>query len=143
VNVAECRSNHSISTAPKWNLSTQSDYSVPINANLDGYVRGPLTFYPSNPNQSIYYVVPSYAMLNLYLGARSPSRVWDASVFVKNATNTQRTLSLDPLQQSSKGGSSGSEGTRFTPERQFGVNARHNFGGPLANGRWQPPSHGQ
>jgi outer membrane receptor protein involved in Fe transport len=135
VYVAECPSNHSISTAPKWDATVQSEYSVPLNTQVDGYVRGLLTYYPSNPNESVGFVVPDYALLNLYLGIRSSNRVWDVTAFVKNATNTQRTLSQNSTEETPVGGlanyfgPSGYYGTTFTPPRQFGLTARYNFGG--------------
>jgi len=134
VYVAECRSSRSISTQPLWNAVLQSEYSVPVTTKLDGYVRGLLTYFPSNPNASIGYTVPDYAMLNMYFGLRSADRAWDVTLFAKNATNVQRELSQDSVEQVSGGGvpnffgPSGYYATTLTPPRQFGVTARYNFG---------------
>jgi iron complex outermembrane receptor protein len=129
-----CNSNASVSRAPSWNTSLQSEYSMALASRADGYVRGLLTYYPRNGNASQGFVANSYALLNLYVGVRDPENLWDVSLFAKNLTNTRVTLSKDFATLSEAGnvtstfGSSGYYATTFTAPLQVGLSVRYAVG---------------
>jgi iron complex outermembrane receptor protein len=132
--VYRCNSNQSVSRAPSWTTTWQSEYSMALASQADGYIRGLLTYYPRNDNASQGFVADSYALLNLYVGVRDPDNLWDVSLFAKNVTNTRVTLSKDFATLSEAGnvtstfGSSGYYATTFTPPLQVGLNVRYSFG---------------
>jgi iron complex outermembrane receptor protein len=80
----------------------------------------------------------SYQLLNLYLGVRDPSGVWEVSIYGKNVTNTERVLSRSgftmttPLNlgvgQTNYYGGTATSGLTMTPPREFGVSLRYAFG---------------
>jgi iron complex outermembrane receptor protein len=143
--VAACQVNDRLSFAPDWNLVLQSQYELPITAQLDGFVRGLLTYYPKNkqdPNNP-YDNVDAYGLLNLYAGVRSNDGAWEVSLFAKNVTKTGETLSLGngplvtgyqellpPTFTTTQGASLASPymTARYTPQREFGLNVRYAFG---------------
>lgn len=132
--VYECSSNAAVSRAPSWNTTLQSEYWVPLAKSMDGYVRGLLNYYPSNPNASPGYDVSSYALVNLYVGVRDPEGAWEVTVFAKNLTNRFVTLSKDPAPIAEIGGIGNTFGTpgyyntSFTPPLQVGLNVRYALG---------------
>ena len=134
--VAFCQSNASTSTAPLWNFNVQSEYDQPVTAQLSAFIRGLFSYQPSNPNASLNYTVPSYGLLNLYFGVRSPVQHWEADVFIKNLTNTDKVLTLGPTpivpylpgNTIPLFGQSGYTSVTLTPPRQYGLNLRYKFG---------------
>jgi len=132
--VALCKSSTSASTAPKWNANLQSEYDWPVVSRVDAFLRGLLNYQASNPNMNQDYVVPSYALLNLYLGIRDPSQKWEVSLFAKNVTDTFKVVTLGatpviaPAGLSTVFGGSGYTAVSYTPPRQFGINLRYSFG---------------
>jgi iron complex outermembrane receptor protein len=133
-----CTVSTSISTAPKWNANLQSEYSMPITSSMDGYVRGLFTYYPENDRASgegSGFTAESYGILNLYTGIRSPEGNWEIQLFAKNVTNTENTLTYDPLSErnpmgpvNDNFGDSGYHKTSITPLREFGLTLRYAFG---------------
>lgn len=127
-----CKSSQAISTAPSWNATLQSEYTVPFGKTLDGFVRGLLDYYPRNPNTGLGYVVPSYALANLYFGVRSDG--WEATVFAKNLGDrfVRLSRSYTPIVEGGGlggyFGSTGYYGTSFTQPLQVGLNLRYSFG---------------
>jgi iron complex outermembrane receptor protein len=98
--IARCRTSGSSATTPRWNATLQSEYNHPITAHVDGVVGGVVTYYPSNPNSDPRYVVPSYALLNVYLGVRSPGSGWEVQAFAKNLGNNRTITALaQPMSQ--------------------------------------------
>ena len=138
--VYECKNNQAISNAPSWNTTLRSEYSVPLAKSLDGYIRGFATYYPRNPNAVQGYVVPSYAIANLYLGVRDPKSAWEGSFFVKNIGNRTVLLNKSYFQIQEQGGlnavfgspgyysASGTGVAMITPPMQLGINLRYAFG---------------
>jgi iron complex outermembrane recepter protein len=138
--VYECKNNQATSNAPSWNTTLRSEYSLPLAKALDGFVRGFATYYPRNPNAAQGYVVPSYAIANLYLGVRDPKSAWEGSLFVKNIGNRTVLLNRSPFQIQEQGGlnavfgspgyysASSSGGQLVTAPMQIGVNLRYAFG---------------
>jgi outer membrane receptor protein involved in Fe transport len=133
--VYECNNKQTISTAPSWNASVHSEYSMPLAKRLDGYLRGLLTYYPSNPNALQGYDVPSYALINIYVGARDPDGSWELSLFAKNLTNRLVLLNKSYFQVQEMAGLNAIFGNpgyyntvQVTPPRQVGLNLRYTIG---------------
>jgi iron complex outermembrane receptor protein len=143
--VAACRTNERLSRAPNWSLTVQSEASQPIAPDVDGFVRGLLSYYPKNPNDpdNPYDTVKAYGLLNMYLGIRSPGGAWEVSVFAKNIANTGRVLTRDDIPLSTAAQVLApptfrtTVGTNFptsyvdvtyTQPREIGLNVRYAFG---------------
>jgi iron complex outermembrane receptor protein len=134
-----CKNNQAVSQAPSWNTTVQSEYTRPIAKGLDGYARGYVSFYPSNPNAVQGYDVPSYAIFNLFLGVRDPTDSWEISVFAKNLFNRFVLLNKPYFQVQEINGNinsafgnsgyyGGANSLQVTPPMQLGVNLRYTFG---------------
>lgn len=135
-NISACLLNGPANTAPRWNGTLVSEYTRPVSGNLDGYVRGLLSWSggtqndPVNANDS----VKGYGLLNLYLGLRSSDGAWDISAYGKNITNTFRVLTRSNGPRATVISGPGTQsftnyfGIATTPEREFGVNLRVRFG---------------
>jgi iron complex outermembrane receptor protein len=143
--VAACKTDQRLSDAPDWSLTLQSEYHRPLVTGIDGYIRGLLTYYPSNVNDPTnpYDNVPAYGLLNLYLGARSTDGKWEISLFGKNITDTGETLQKDdtvlatsvqalqpPTFRTTLGGQIPSSyvNAHYTAPREFGINLHYAFG---------------
>ncbi len=115
-----------------------SEYSMPVTASMDGYVRGLYTYNPSNNRASgegAGFTADSYGILNLYTGIRSSEGAWELQLFAKNLTNTKTTLTYEagtdnnPVSPVSLNfGDAGYHRTTVTALREFGVTARYAFG---------------
>lgn len=143
--VAACRVNDRLSFAPDWSATVTPEYALPVTDRLDAFVRGLFTYYPKNerdPNNR-YDQVDAYGLLNVYAGIRSPDGAWEVAVFAKNATNTGEALEvggspavtnyqrlLPPTFRTTEGSTLASPyiTTRYTPERELGLNVRYAFG---------------
>jgi iron complex outermembrane receptor protein len=109
---------------------------MPVTASIDGFVRGNLVYNPKNPNNSQTYVTPAYALLNLFLGVRSPDQKWEVSVFGKNITDTVKILNEGPNYSPPGNFLAVFPNTVYTqysavtltPPREFGVVVRYSFG---------------
>lgn len=134
--VARCRSNEAISRTPRWNLTLQSEYAVPVSDRVDGFIRGNFVYYPDNPNSSQGRVIDKYSLLNMFAGIRSPDGDWEVSIFANNLLNTQQVLAVTPLAPNSAGNPGAFFGNPvsnyqtigYTPRREFGLNVRYMFG---------------
>jgi iron complex outermembrane receptor protein len=130
-----CKSNATVSAAPPWNATLQSEYSMPIMSTMDAYLRGLYTFYARNSKQQDYQA-GSYGLLNLYLGIRATDGTWDVTAFAKNATNTNRALQVDKVMNvlvQDQGllqyfPQPGYTSVRVTPWREFGLQVRYSIG---------------
>lgn len=81
-----------VNGAPRWIANTGGDYRWPIQDRLEQYVSGNYAWRSwtyGDVSNSQYSVIPSYGLLDLAVGLRTPSgkQRWDASVWVKNATD--------------------------------------------------------
>jgi iron complex outermembrane receptor protein len=133
-----CPSHASVSTAPNFNTTGTTEYDMPVpNTGIDAFIRGLYTFYGRNPHASEFYVTPSYGLLNLYIGLRSPNGAWEGSLFVKNALDTQRVLStsigtpavnLGNTNATALFGSSGYYNVAITPRQEAGLTFTYSFG---------------
>jgi iron complex outermembrane receptor protein len=123
---------------PRWNFNVQSEYDQPISSTMQGFVRGLLNYYPSNPYTSLVgYTAPSYTTLDLYIGVNHPNRSWEVALYGKNITN-DRTITDIPFSQVSSAEvptlsaffprNSGYAQATLVPQREFGITLRHSFG---------------
>jgi iron complex outermembrane receptor protein len=145
--VAACGVNIPSSTAPKWSATLQSEYDLPVTANMEAYLRGLLSYYPSNNQDTFnpYDNVSSYGLLNLFTGLRNSDGSWEVSIFAKNLTNTNKTLNTNASPATTSATqitafgppvtttgvtfpSSYLNGVTLTPKREFGLNVRYAFG---------------
>ncbi|TCM20737.1 iron complex outermembrane receptor protein [Novosphingobium sp. PhB165] len=126
--VARCKSNQSISTAPRWTLSVQSEYSHPVSNSVDGFIRGLFNYYPENPYRNEGVVIDNYSLLNVYAGIRSPDNAWEISLYSKNALNTSQVLSRGQVAPVFGFIPVNYRPISYTPRREFGLNVRYSFG---------------
>ena len=78
-----------ISTQPRWSANLSSEYFVPFGA-LEWYARGVYTYADERVDEQVLgEKIPAYGLLNLWTGVRSADGSWDASLWVKNATDEQ------------------------------------------------------
>jgi iron complex outermembrane recepter protein len=126
--VARCVSNESISRSPRWNLALRSEYGHPIAADMDAFLRGQFTYYPSNRFQTPLMKIDSYGLLNLYAGLRAADGMWEVNVFAKNVLNERQLLDVSPANPHREYGEPGYQTFSFTQRREFGINVRYAFG---------------
>ena len=129
----------SASRLPLWNATFQSEYTHPLTPGMDGFARVLATYYPENKNRAEEnFTVPSYGLVNLYLGVRSHDGAWSASVFARNVLNAQRAVDVQDVQvsiASTLGQAfsqlalpSGYYKTSQTPLREVGINVHYALG---------------
>ncbi len=136
-----CPSDASTSVAPNFNTALTSEYYMPIPglSRVDGFIRGLYDYYGRNSNATVYgpYTAPGYGIANFFLGARSPDRAWEATLFTKNAFDAKPVLlsgtGNPPIDAGNVGlaamfGSSGYYLTQIAPRRVFGITFTYAFG---------------
>ena len=107
---------------------------MPLSNQLEGYVRGLFAYQPRNSNASQTYTIPSYALLDLFLGVRSADGRWEVTAYGKNILNTREVVALGageiipPLNLRNTFGDTGYTTFALSPRREFGVNLRMSFG---------------
>ena len=137
-NLAACEVDFRASLAPLWSGTVSSEYYRPLAGNMDGYVRGLVSFFgksKADPSNAVDDV-KAYALLNLYAGVREHSGAWDVSLYAKNILNEERVLTRTPTPQTTSfnvGGSASTLATSYrwitmTQPREFGLNVRYAFG---------------
>lgn len=130
-----CSTNLTSSIAPKWQGSVNGEFSQPFSDNLDGFLRGLVTWKGSSVGDlaNQFDQTKSYALVNLYAGLRDPDGAWDVTLFAKNLTDTRRVTARTGVAQSTVLGGRAVDSTQYvginvTEPRQFGVSARIAFG---------------
>lgn len=121
--------------APRWSGALTSEYGAALSTNVDGYLRGLLSWAGKTKNDPVnnFDSVKAFGLLNLFLGVRDPDGAWDVSLYGKNVTNTFRVLSrtngplLSPVGANANF-SSNYYGITTTPPREFGINVRFAIG---------------
>lgn len=132
--VALCPIDAASSASANWSLRVQTDYRAPLSDRVEGFVRGLLAYQPTNRNSSQTYTVPGYALLDLFLGIRSPNGQWEVAAYGKNITNTRTLIArgsgaiLAPEQIRQNFGGTGYTTYELSPRREFGLNLRMSFG---------------
>ncbi len=120
--------------APNFSATLQAEYNVPVANNLQGYLRGFLTYNGATTGEDPNGVdsVSAYAIANLFLGVRAEDGAWDLSVYGRNITNTLRVLTRDGSRASSviarNTYTSDYYRVTTTAPREFGINLRVAFG---------------
>ncbi|MGC4110289.1 MAG: TonB-dependent receptor [Nocardioides sp.] len=131
--VALCLSNRSVTRSPRWSLTLQSEYRVPVARGVSAYARSLLTHFPRNANDNETAPIRAYSTVNLYAGLTGEAG-WDISLFVRNAFDTAHLVSRDSVSAQSEAnlgtyfGSSGYYAVRVVTPRQIGLNLRYAFG---------------
>jgi iron complex outermembrane receptor protein len=129
----------SSSRLPLWNATLQTEYTHPVADNMDGFIRGLVTYYPENKNRAEPdFTVPNYSLVNLYLGVRSHDGAWEASLFARNAFNSEHALDIEQIQQNLNTvlgqffpqliRPTGYYRTLMTPQREVGINVHYAWG---------------
>jgi iron complex outermembrane receptor protein len=136
--VNTCKVNNRAGLGAPFTASFQSEYTHPVWDNLDGFVRGLVTFNDFSANDPLNTLdnIPAYALFNLYFGVQDPHRGWYVSGYVKNLFNTRETLNRDanPLltsgQALAKGFNlyTGYRGINTTAPQEIGINVKYTFG---------------
>jgi iron complex outermembrane receptor protein len=117
--------------------TVQGEYSLPVTARVDGYLRGLVTYYGKSLNDPTNAVddVRAYALANLYAGIRSSDGGWEIGGYVKNLFDVERVLSRTATVLTSGASVIGGtapvstyRGITMTPPREIGVTARIAFG---------------
>lgn len=139
--IGSCAISQRSSSLPRWSGTITSEYSQPLNDNMNGYLRGLFSWKgdaigdPANPYDS----VNAFGLLNMFLGLRDADGSWDISLYGKNITNTFRVLTRTPGALATVGqpttiyGTNSTASTNYfgitaTPPREFGINVRFAFG---------------
>lgn len=141
-NLAACDVNFRANFAPLWTATLRSEYTFPL-FGTDAFARGLLTVFGDSKNDPTNELddVDRYPMLDVFAGVRDPEGVWEATLFVKNAADTERVLTRDatpesvsfvrfnPVTMSAEGDSGVStyRGITVTDPREVGVSLRYNF----------------
>ena len=136
--ISFCPGN-SVSQLPLWNATFTSEYSHPVNENMDGFLRLLATYYPENKNRAEpNFTVDNYSLVNLYLGVRSHDGAWEASIFARNAFNAQRATDVQGVQTNLNTAlgqffpqlihNTGYYQTTMTAQREVGVNVHYAWG---------------
>jgi len=135
--VAFCQFNGRAGLAAPFTASVQSEYNHPISSNIDGYVRGLVSYFGKSQNDPLNVIddISSYALVNLFAGVRDPDGGWEVGGYVKNVFDTGRILireanpntveirSPAPITMSSA-----YRTVSYTAPREFGITARVSFG---------------
>jgi iron complex outermembrane recepter protein len=136
---------------PEWSGSLRGEYTVPLWADGEGYIRGLATWRgesltdPTNPFDD----VGAYTIFNLYAGVRAADGGWEIGMFAKNVGDTTEITSRDasavststvdvflppPFQNVAPVGTASTTFTSrygavgVTAEQEFGVSVRFAFG---------------
>lgn len=151
-NISACQVSQRSAFLPPFSATIQSEYTLPVSNNVDGYIRGLFNYSGKSQGDpgNAFDQVDDFGLLSIYTGIRAPDGQWEVSLFAKNVFDTVQTLTrTDPLftsfQQLNFGGqfnngqpvftgttpttvSSTYTGGTVTPPREFGVNFRFFFG---------------
>jgi iron complex outermembrane recepter protein len=117
---------------PDWQVSMDSEYTMPIGEN-EGYVRGLFTYNPKISPEGGSNIAESYGILNLYAGLRSGSGGWEVSVWAKNVLDEEAITNISAVDsfnsRQSFGIDTGYNILSTTRPRELGVTVRMAFGG--------------
>jgi iron complex outermembrane receptor protein len=127
-------------TAP-FQASAQTEYSHEAFGQVDGFIRGQLSYYGNSQNDPTnpYDDVKAYGLVNLFLGIRDHDGAWEINAYGKNLFNVERVLSriaspyLAGYGNVLPGGTGGAvisnyRGITMTQPREFGITGTFRFG---------------
>ena len=97
--IATCTVNYRAGTNSPFVATVQSEYNHPIGANMQGYIRGLMTFNGKSQNDpaNAFDDISNYALVNLFAGIRDADGAWELTGYVKNLFNVERVLSRTAL----------------------------------------------
>lgn len=142
-NVSGCKVTQRSAFQAPFSATITSSYQHPINAQMDGFVRGLVSFNGKSLGDPSYAYdnVDAYGLLNLFAGVRSNEGNWEISFFAKNILDktevTKRGLAASTSYQrltfSNPPTVAGSAASNYaqietTAPREFGVSLRMAFG---------------
>ncbi|MEE4451426.1 TonB-dependent receptor [Novosphingobium resinovorum] len=136
VSVCEVDSVRAGPSAP-FTATVQSEYTAPIGAGIDGYLRGLTSIYGKSQNDPVNPIddISAYALVNLYAGVRADDGAWDIGFYAKNLFDTDKVLSRGstaPVSGASVAGGvppvSRYRVISMTPQREIGLTARFAIG---------------
>jgi iron complex outermembrane receptor protein len=142
-NVSTCKVTQRSAFQAPFSATAQSEFHMPLNDNLEGYVRGLFTFLGDSQGDPTfgYDQVKSYGLLNMFAGVRSSARGWEISLFAKNLLNVEKATSIGSPAQTNyqrltlpsfttvaATATSSYSVINSTPPREFGINLRYAFG---------------
>ena len=86
-----------VTQVPEVTFNAAAEYSFPLSANWEGYVRGDYSYYDDSLSGNNSGTLPprvrdSFELLNFRIGAYQAGS-WDVALFMKNATNEHANLS--------------------------------------------------
>jgi len=118
----------------EWSGNLATEYSQGLGgADMEWYVRGLVNAESEYYSQSLQEDLDSYGMLDLFLGLRSPSGTWDASLWAKNLSDESAVLKADSLPQIPDFDTGATVANPYTwvrrqlPPRTLGLTVNYNF----------------
>lgn len=134
--VDTCLSDTNPGAAPKFSASLVAEYSREVSTNLEGFIRGFLSYKGNNQGVGVNPLdsVSSHGILDLFLGLRDPDGGWNITLYGKNILDTHRVLTRTdaPLTTafrfSAPVNATQYLGITTTPPQEFGITARIAFG---------------
>ncbi|MBB6253297.1 TonB-dependent receptor [Nitrospirillum iridis] len=143
-NLSSCKVNYRSSSSSPWSGTLQSEYSQSLGNNVQGFVRGLLSWKGESQNDptNSYDDLGSYALLDLYFGVRAPDSAWELSLFAKNLTGVEKVLTrsngqlstayqvvnVSNLTSTAAAANGSYTGITTTVPRVFGFSLRYSFG---------------
>ena len=123
--VSTCVSNASLGQLPKVSITANTDYSFKL-WGLDAYVRANAAFHDKAYFPQTAATMPSYTLVNGFVGLKGPDGKWELSLFAKNL--------FDSVVQDTDGGpwftlgqDTGYRVGTVTKGREIGVTLRRDF----------------
>jgi iron complex outermembrane receptor protein len=108
----------------KLNLSFNTEYVRNIGA-VDAFARGLARYTPKAYLPGGDHHFDAYAVVDLYLGVRSPDRSWEAALFAQNLFDKTEQLSYGLLNMN--GVSGGYRRANVNPDRKVGITFRYTY----------------
>ena len=123
---------------PPFSATLNGSYTLPLASALDGYFRFNLAFkgdtpaFGNFPTAGVFKSVPSYAILDLFVGVTGQKGVWDLGFFAKNVFDKQVELSRITPVNNVYGpyavAPGGYDQVTMSLPREIGVTLRYAFG---------------
>lgn len=135
--MAFCQFSGRAGLAAPFTATLQSEYNHSLSSNMDGYVRGLVSYFGKSQNDPLNPIddISAYALVNLFAGVRDPDGGWEVGGYVKNLFDTGRILireanpnTVEIRSPAPATVASSYRTVSYTAPREFGVTARISFG---------------
>ena len=135
--VALCEVSSRAGFSAPFSATVQSEYTLAVSSDMDGYVRGLVTYNGNSQNDPTNALddIDAYALVNLYAGVRGADGSWEVGAYAKNIFDTQRALlrasqaaSLTVRSPGAANQVSTYRTVSYTAPQEFGITARISFG---------------